>query len=64
MPPPRVDRPEGRSVLGTICFNLLAREWGFGASMQATVWVEVGLLALTFALTYLLPRHARRQEHA
>ncbi len=26
------------------------------------MWVEVGLLALTFALTYLLPRHARPES--
>lgn len=49
----------GTAVLGTIFFNLLAREWGFGSAMQVTVWVEVGLLALTFALSFLLPRSAR-----
>lgn len=53
----------GTAVLGTLFFNLLASEWGFGSSMQVTVWVEVGLLALTFALSYLLPRHARPQQH-
>ncbi|MEU8395637.1 DHA2 family efflux MFS transporter permease subunit [Nonomuraea sp. NPDC048892] len=52
----------GTAVLGTLFFDLLASGWGFGASMQATVWVEVGLLALTFALTYLLPRHARPES--
>ncbi|WP_246090690.1 MFS transporter [Nonomuraea deserti] len=51
----------GTAVLGTIFFNLLGRDWGFGASMQATVWVEVGLLVLTFALSYLLPRRARAE---
>ncbi|SDM34566.1 drug resistance transporter, EmrB/QacA subfamily [Nonomuraea maritima] len=48
----------GTAVLGTLLFHLLADEWGFAASIQATVWAEVGLLALTFALSFLLPRHA------
>ncbi|MCK2217307.1 DHA2 family efflux MFS transporter permease subunit [Actinomadura sp. ATCC 31491] len=52
----------GTAVLGTLFFNLLAAEWGFGASMEVTVWVEVGLLALTFALSYLMPRHARPEQ--
>ncbi|MGP4094641.1 MFS transporter [Nonomuraea sp. KM90] len=52
----------GTAVLGTLFFNLLGSEWSFGASMQATVWVEVGLLALTFALSYLLPRRARPEQ--
>ncbi|SEG28801.1 drug resistance transporter, EmrB/QacA subfamily [Nonomuraea solani] len=52
----------GTAVLGTLFFNLLAGRWGFGASMQVTVWVEVGLLALTFALSYLLPRRARPSD--
>ncbi|MBB5784760.1 DHA2 family efflux MFS transporter permease subunit [Nonomuraea jabiensis] len=52
----------GTAVLGTLFFNLLARQWSFGSSMQVTVWVEVGLLALTFALSYLLPRKARPGE--
>ncbi|MEQ4721409.1 MFS transporter [Nonomuraea sp. B19D2] len=49
----------GTAVLGTLFFHLLEDQWGFGSSMQVTVWVEVGLLALTFALSYLLPRKAR-----
>ncbi|MEV0233085.1 MFS transporter [Nonomuraea sp. NPDC050786] len=49
----------GTAVLGTLFFNLLQNRWSFGSSMQVTVWVEVGLLALTFALSYLLPRKAR-----
>ncbi|MCF6474829.1 DHA2 family efflux MFS transporter permease subunit [Nonomuraea sp. MG754425] len=55
----------GTAVLGTLFFNLLADQTGFGRSMEVTVWVEVGLLAATFALTYLLPRRARpEQPHA
>ncbi|MEO3869256.1 DHA2 family efflux MFS transporter permease subunit [Nonomuraea sp. B12E4] len=52
----------GSAVLGTLFFNLLGNRWGFGSSMQVTVWVEVGLLALTFALSYLLPRRARPEQ--
>ncbi|MEV5328707.1 DHA2 family efflux MFS transporter permease subunit [Nonomuraea sp. NPDC052634] len=52
----------GTAVLGTLFFHLLADRWSFGSAMQLTVWVEVGLLALTFGLSYLLPRHARPQE--
>ncbi|MFC4009848.1 DHA2 family efflux MFS transporter permease subunit [Nonomuraea purpurea] len=53
----------GTAVLGTLFFNLLAGKWAFGAAMQVTVWVEAGLLALTFALSYLLPRRARPDGH-
>ncbi|MEW2357640.1 MFS transporter [Spirillospora sp. NPDC029432] len=35
---------------------------GFGAAMKITLWVEVGLLGLTFVLAFLLPRHARPEE--
>ncbi|MGR6916504.1 MFS transporter [[Actinomadura] parvosata] len=54
----------GTAVLGTLFFHLLADQWEFGASMEVTVWVEVGLLLLTFALSYLLPRHARPDQQA
>ncbi|MFG3436572.1 MFS transporter [Nonomuraea sp. NPDC047897] len=53
----------GTAVLGTLFFDLLARRWSFGAAMQATVWVEIGLLALTFVLSFLLPRRARPLPH-
>ncbi|MEU8246151.1 MFS transporter [Nonomuraea sp. NPDC048916] len=49
----------GTAVLGTIFFNLLKSEWSFGAAMQVTIAVEIGLLALTLALSFLLPRRAR-----
>ncbi|MEV0995151.1 MFS transporter [Nonomuraea sp. NPDC050202] len=52
----------GTAVLGTLFFDLLADQWEFGASMEVTVWVEVGLLLLTFALSYLLPRRARPEQ--
>ncbi|NUR92159.1 MAG: MFS transporter, partial [Nonomuraea sp.] len=49
----------GTAVLGTLFFNLLKSQWSFGSAMQLTVWVEIGLLALTFALSFALPRRAR-----
>jgi EmrB/QacA subfamily drug resistance transporter len=48
----------GTAVLGTLFFNLLASRWSFSSAMQVTIWVEVGLLALTLALSFLLPRHS------
>ncbi|MEW2294795.1 MFS transporter [Streptomyces sp. NPDC006743] len=32
---------------------------GFGAVMQTVLWIVDGMLALTFLLAFLLPRHAR-----
>lgn len=52
----------GAAVLGTLFFNLLAEQWSFGSAMQATVWVEIGLLALTLALSFLLPHRARPEQ--
>ncbi|MEV0383785.1 DHA2 family efflux MFS transporter permease subunit [Nonomuraea sp. NPDC050643] len=52
----------GTAVLGTLLFNLLARQWDFGAAAQVAAWVEVGLLALTFVLSFLLPRRARAEQ--
>ncbi|SEK93585.1 drug resistance transporter, EmrB/QacA subfamily [Nonomuraea pusilla] len=54
----------GTAVLGTLLFNLLKHQWSFGAAMQAAVWVEIGLLALTFALSFLLPRHPVPEQQA
>ncbi|MER7501562.1 DHA2 family efflux MFS transporter permease subunit [Nonomuraea pusilla] len=54
----------GTALLGTLLFNLLKDRWSFGAAMQATVWVEIGLLALTFALSFLLPRHPLPEQQA
>lgn len=49
----------GTAVLGTLFFNLLKSQWNFADAMQVTIGVEIGLLAVTFALAFLLPRHAR-----
>ncbi|MEV0403232.1 MFS transporter [Actinoallomurus sp. NPDC050550] len=35
---------------------------GFTEAMKLTLWVEAGLLGLTFLAVFLLPRHARPQE--
>ncbi len=35
---------------------------GFAGAMKTTLWVVVGMLALTFLTTFLLPRYARPQE--
>ncbi|MEV0345948.1 MFS transporter [Nonomuraea sp. NPDC050680] len=48
----------GSALLGTLFFNLLKSRWSFGSAMQVTIWVEIGLLVLTFLLAYLLPRKA------
>ena len=52
----------GSALLGTLFFNLLKSQWSFGSAMEVTVWVEIGLLALTFVLSYLLPRKALTEQ--
>ncbi|MER6378845.1 MFS transporter [Streptomyces sp. NPDC001250] len=37
---------------------------GFGSVMQTILWIVDGMLALTFLLAFLLPRHARPEESA
>jgi EmrB/QacA subfamily drug resistance transporter len=54
----------GTAALGTLFFHLLADQWGFGPAMQAAAWGVVGLLAATFALTFLLPLRARPDQAA
>ncbi|MEU8309549.1 MFS transporter [Actinomadura sp. NPDC048955] len=39
-----------------------AAKVGFGDAMKITLWVEVGLLGLSFLVTFLLPMHARPEE--
>ncbi|MFD0688915.1 MFS transporter [Actinomadura fibrosa] len=39
-----------------------AAKTGFGDAMKITLWIEVGLLGLTFLATFLLPRHPRPQD--
>ncbi|MEV0404439.1 MFS transporter [Actinoallomurus sp. NPDC050550] len=49
----------GMAVLGTIFFGVRG---GFVEAMKVTLWVEIGLLALTFLAVFLLPRHSRPRE--
>ncbi|MEU6556996.1 MFS transporter [Streptomyces sp. NPDC046915] len=37
---------------------------GFGSVMKMVLWIVDGMLALTFLLSFLLPRHARPEESA
>ncbi|MEV4659259.1 MFS transporter [Micromonospora sp. NPDC049301] len=41
-----------------------ATQGGFAAALRGTIWAAVGLLATAFALTFLLPPYARRQQPA
>jgi EmrB/QacA subfamily drug resistance transporter len=50
----------GVAVLGTIFFGLL--DHGFGDAMETTLWAVVGLLSLSFLVTFLLPHRARPEE--
>ncbi|WP_049565371.1 MFS transporter [Nonomuraea sp. SBT364] len=52
----------GTALLGTLFFNLLAAHWEFGGAMRATIWGVVGLLAVTFGLSFLLPLKARPDQ--
>jgi EmrB/QacA subfamily drug resistance transporter len=56
----------GVAVLGTIFFGMLGAptpdhlDGGFGAAMTTTLWIELGMLGLSFVVTFLLPLRARR----
>ncbi len=60
----------GVALLGTIFFGMLGTpsaahpDGGFGTAMTATLWIEVGMLALTFLVTFLLPLRARPEDQA
>ena len=51
-------------VIGTLFFGLLKQGWSFEDAMRLTIWAEVGLLAITFAVAFLLPLRARPEEEA
>jgi hypothetical protein len=57
----------GVAVLGTVFFSaaddrmLDGAASAFHAALGAVFWVELGLIALTFALSFLLPRRAREE---
>jgi MFS family permease len=50
----------GVAALGTLFFD----QPGFGPGIQVVLWACVGLLALTFVLSALLPRRAREEVSA
>jgi MFS family permease len=59
----------GIALLGTVFFHIL-RFGPLGAdrrtlqhAMEWTLWIEIGLLAVTFAAAFLLPRRARPEAH-
>lgn len=60
----------GVAVLGTVFFGMLGapspahQDGGFGTAMKATLWIEVGMLALTFLVTFLLPLRARHEDES
>jgi hypothetical protein len=68
----------GVALLGTVFFELLggraaepapgtgaaATRQGFDTAMTSTLWLVIGMLALTFMAGFLLPRHARPREGA
>jgi EmrB/QacA subfamily drug resistance transporter len=60
----------GIALLGTLFFNTVSfgplgpDRASFGDAMRLVLWVEVGLLAVTFLVAFLLPRQAREEEHA
>jgi EmrB/QacA subfamily drug resistance transporter len=52
----------GVALLGTIFFDLLGSVpsvGGFEHAMEITLWVVAGMLLLTFAVAFLLPKQAR-----
>jgi EmrB/QacA subfamily drug resistance transporter len=52
----------GVAVLATIFFSLLDHGHASPTAMSTTVLIAAALLALTFALSFLLPREARMEE--
>ncbi|WP_084614761.1 MFS transporter [Nakamurella lactea] len=59
----------GVAALGTIFFSALGHSsastqvGAFGGAAQATMWAAAGLVAISFLLTFLLPKHARPQHN-
>ncbi|MEU6217512.1 MFS transporter [Streptomyces sp. NPDC047022] len=51
--------PAALQATGTSAFRS-----GFGSVMQTVLWIVDGMLALTFLLSFLLPRHARPEGSA
>ncbi|WP_169947574.1 MFS transporter [Microbispora sp. H11081] len=57
----------GYALIGTVFFDLLGDTPGIGGfdhAMKVTLWVVAGMLVVTFAVAFLLPRHARENAEA
>lgn len=57
----------GVALLGTVFFHVLGEiptGPSFENAMETTLWAVVGMLALTFVVSFLLPRKAREEAHA
>ncbi|WP_196444593.1 MFS transporter [Planomonospora sp. ID67723] len=56
----------GVALLGTVFFDLLGAQRipDFGGVMTTVLWVVAGMLLLTFATAFLLPKQAREGEQA
>jgi hypothetical protein len=48
----------GIAAIGTVFFSVLATA-GIRSALETSLWIDVGLLAVTAALVCLLPRRAR-----
>jgi hypothetical protein len=60
----------GVAVLGTVFFSVADHHVAdgaaaaFHAAITSVFWIELGLIALTFALVFLLPKRARDEDFA
>ncbi|WP_068924518.1 MFS transporter [Planobispora rosea] len=54
----------GAAAIGTLFFGLLERGRSFTDTMEVTIWVTSGLIAVTFLAAFLLPLRARPEEEA
>ncbi|MEV7806209.1 MFS transporter [Microbispora sp. NPDC088329] len=57
----------GVALLGTVFFDLLGdvpTAGSFDQAMKVTLWVVAGMLLLTFAVAFLLPKQARENAEA
>ena len=51
----------GVAVLGTVFFSVLTHH-GFAAALTHTIWIQVGVMAATLAISPLLPARARPEQ--
>jgi EmrB/QacA subfamily drug resistance transporter len=53
----------GIAALGTLFFQVLGNDThAFSTAIDAALWAEIGVLAATFAVSFLLPRRARAES--